>query len=787
MTDTRTARAGRYCAVAAILATSGAIALLVLLAEPQRWPSVGALLGALLWGLGGSVAVALIPAGHSDAARGGYNDAGDGNGNGNDAGSDPDTNLTNELRIGNLMHLGRVPDQYARMASAIAITHGPVALVVPAGRAAPVGLDPAVVVVESDPLDAADAMAEFLESCDAVLVGSARAFPTPGCADAARVLTQGASWVQGSAEPLNRDRFGPMGRESLNTRLRRQATDTGLWCWEPEATLVSASLLQTHPLVQGRPFGTWLRDRVGEGAQGAVVDATLTRLAAPVAAEGYWPGTTARQCAEAADLSDAAWANRSTPRARVVAAGLLLRALLGWSVLLWLGVLVLITDGSPVRHDGGALTTLVLVSAVLRWLAPRLATDTRLTPVADVVAGLYALPGSLAATVSALTRRVRPPRLANSTRPLVWLGLAGTAVAASVLLGADRGDVAARTAAGAAVALLVLTWVLSVRSIVERSWRRVGFRIPLDLPAIVEPTHGSDTSPESRLVDGGPGGFAVVEPAREHSQGDEVTVRVSNADIGEITLHGVVAAARDRGDGRRLIGVELRTAEPGAGAWARTLTEAASLAPERAAAAAVDEQAGRSRRDQRIDRLVMGGVLVVSIAVVVMLALLLIGVRPLVIRSGSMEPTYSPGDIVFVSTEAAGDIRPGQVVTRFDAPEATDSLTHRVRQVTRNGDVVRVETRGDANDTSEVWSVPATRQVAVVVASVPAIGLPLTAVRSSYGWAVVVATGVLGLIAVLFRPRRRSIDPDAASSGSLKRSSERPIRSLMSTSGEHDD
>lgn len=782
MSTTRAARAGRCCAVTAVLATCGAIALVVVLAEPQRWPAVGALLGALLWGLGGSVAVALIPAGHSDVASGG-NSLTDNTTTGSDT---TDNTTTDGLRIGNLMHLGRVPDQYARMASAIAITQGPVALVVPAGRAAPVGLDPSVVVVESDPLDAADSMAEFLESCDAVLVGSARAFPTTGCADVARLLAHGASWVQGAAEPLNRDRFGPIGRESLSARLRKQATNVGLWCWEPEATLVSASLLQAHPLVPGRPFGSWLRDRVAAGAHGAIVEATLTRLAAPVAAEGYWPGTTARQCAEAADLSDAAWASRSTTRARVVAAGLLLRALLGWSVLLWLGVLVLITDGLPVRHDGGALTALVLMSAVLRWLAPRLATGTRLTPVADVVTGLYALPGSLAATVSALTRRVRPPRLANSTRPLVWLGLAGTAVAASVLLGADRGDVAARTAAGAAVALLVLTWVLSVRSIVERSWRRVGFRIPLDLPAIVEPTQGSGTSPESRLVDGGPGGFAVVEPVREHSEGDEVTVRVSNADIGEITLHGVVAAVRDRGDGR-LIGVELRTTEPGAGAWARILTEAAALAPERSAAAPVDEQAGRSRRDHRIDRLVMGGVLVVSSAAVIVLGLVLVGVRPLVIRSGSMEPTYSPGDVVFVATEAAGDIRPGQVVTRFDAPEATDSLTHRVRQVTRNGDVVRVETRGDANDTSEVWSVPATRQVAVVVASVPAIGLPLTAVRSSYGWGVVVAIGVLGLIAALFRPRRHSGEPDAASSGSLKRSSEQPIRSLMSTSGEHDD
>ena len=63
-------------------------------------------------------------------------------------------------------------------------------------------------------------------------------------------------------------------------------------------------------------------------------------------------------------------------------------------------------------------------------------------------------------------------------------------------------------------------------------------------------------------------------------------------------------------------------------------------------------------------------------------------------------------------------------------------------------------TRGDANDNAEVWTEPAAQQVGVVVASVPAIGLPLTAVRTSTGWAVGVGVAVLGVIAVLFRPRR---------------------------------
>lgn len=771
MNISRAARAGRCCAVAASLTTCGAIALTVSLAAPQRWPLVVALVGALLWGLGGVSAVALIPTGRSGAASDRRVDHLDG---------DP----TDDLRIGTLMHLGRVPDQVARMTSAIATTSGPVSLVVPPSRAVPVGLDPAVVVVESDRPDAPDTLAAFHERCDAVLVVSARAFPTTGCGDAARLFAQGASWVQGSAEPLNRDRFGPMGREALDAQLRKRAPAAGLWCWEPDATIVRTSLLQAHPPFPGRPLGSWLRERAAEGANGVTVDTALTRLAAPVAAEGYWPDTTARQCAGAADMSDAARSGPRPVRARAVAAGLLVRSLSGWSVLWWLAALVLLADGSPVRHGGGVLAALVIISVVLRWLAPRLATGTRPAPVADVVAGLYALPGSLAATVSAVTRRVRPPHRAVSTRPLAWLALVATAAAASVVLTAEPGDGAARVAAGVAAVLLVLTWVVTVRSLIERSWRRVGFRIPLDLPAIVGSESGSSSSPEWRVVDGGPGGFALAGPVTGYGQGDEVTVRVPQVDGDVLTLHGTIAGTREHGHGGELMGVELRTVEPGSAAWARTLTEAASRAPAAAAVAPVDEQVEQNRWGHRIDRLAIGLVLVVSIAVVFTLGLVLVGLRPLVIRSGSMEPTYSAGDVVLVASEQAGDIRSGQVVTRFDAPEAADSLTHRVRQVTRTGDAVRVETRGDANDTSEVWSVPATQQVAVVVASVPAIGLPLTAVRSSIGWAAVVGALVLMVIGVLFRPRRRSTGQGPLPDGSLKSTDELPTGSSMTIIGE---
>lgn len=725
MEPPRSAAAGRWCAVVACLTTVAAVALLVSRTTPGRGLLVAVLVLALLWGLGGSIALALIPGRPSHVAE-------------VDAVHDGE-----QLRIGTLMQLGGVPDEVARTTSAIAVESGPVLLVVPQGRRAPAGLDPAVTVaVAGDP----DELTAFLRRCDAVLLASARAVPTAELSAAADQLAGGADWVQGRVEPLNQDRFGPVRHDVLDAALRRAAVDAGLWTWEPDATVVRSSMLLAHPMDDGRPLGAWLRARASHGHRGTVIDAVLTRRAAPVAAAGYWPETTTRQRAAVADLSDATLTGPG--RARLVAAGLLTRALSGWNVLWWLAALVLLADGSPVDSEAAASGALVVLSLVLRWLAPHLATGVRPSPLADVVAGLYAMPGSLSATGSALARRIRPVRRAWSNRPLVWLALLATAAAASVVLTSRPDDGGATLAAAAAAVLLVLLWAFTVRSLVERSWQRVGFRIPLDLPAEVE----SRAAPGPwRLVDGSPGGFALSGPDTDLARGDEVTVRVH-----DLRLHGVVADVRARGAGR-VVGVELRTAEPGAAAWARTLEHALGEAPAVTTDVVVAERADTDRWGRRADRAAICLVVAASLAVVLVLGLVLVGLRPLVIRSGSMVPTFRVGDVVLVATEPAGDVRDGQVVTRFDAPQASDSLTHRVRDVTRTGDVVRVTTRGDANDTSEVWSAPADRPVGVVVASVPWIGLPLTEARSSVGGAVVLGTLVLGVIAVLFRPRRRTL------------------------------
>lgn len=71
------------------------------------------------------------------------------------------------------------------------------------------------------------------------------------------------------------------------------------------------------------------------------------------------------------------------------------------------------------------------------------------------------------------------------------------------------------------------------------------------------------------------------------------------------------------------------------------------------------------------------------------------GLRPLVVRSGSMEPAIATGSMVLVRQIPAAEIRPGQVVAVV-RPDRT-RVTHRVVSVEHRGATAELVLKGDAN------------------------------------------------------------------------------------------
>jgi signal peptidase I len=142
---------------------------------------------------------------------------------------------------------------------------------------------------------------------------------------------------------------------------------------------------------------------------------------------------------------------------------------------------------------------------------------------------------------------------------------------------------------------------------------------------------------------------------------------------------------------------------------------------------------------------------VLGFAIGIALALaapLAVNARPLVVLSGSMEPTLGTGDVTVVRSIAPLDARPGDIVTFRDPDNADRLITHRVRAMHVQGETVVFRTRGDANNVSEHWRVATSGEIGRVLYRVPKLGWALMYARSK-GLFVLLLGGALALLVVL--------------------------------------
>jgi signal peptidase I len=98
------------------------------------------------------------------------------------------------------------------------------------------------------------------------------------------------------------------------------------------------------------------------------------------------------------------------------------------------------------------------------------------------------------------------------------------------------------------------------------------------------------------------------------------------------------------------------------------------------------------------------------------------GYRSFNILTGSMQPNIGVGAVVIDKPIKPGEARPGQVVTFPDPSNHGRLLTHRLLHVSERDGKVYAVTRGDANDTSERWNVPAGEEIGRVAFVAPKVG-----------------------------------------------------------------
>jgi signal peptidase I len=134
----------------------------------------------------------------------------------------------------------------------------------------------------------------------------------------------------------------------------------------------------------------------------------------------------------------------------------------------------------------------------------------------------------------------------------------------------------------------------------------------------------------------------------------------------------------------------------------------ASTPARSATTVALRAHSGRTfaRVTRRILDLALGAGAVVAVAVFVGLGLLprTGWYRVETVLSGSMEPTFAPGDLVVVTPEPASEVRVGQVISYSIPVDDHHVETHRIAKILQRGEHPVIRTKGDANNGLDPWT-----------------------------------------------------------------------------------
>ena len=171
----------------------------------------------------------------------------------------------------------------------------------------------------------------------------------------------------------------------------------------------------------------------------------------------------------------------------------------------------------------------------------------------------------------------------------------------------------------------------------------------------------------------------------------------------------------------------------------------------------------------------------ILVAAVVLLALLLVGARIIglqvfTVLSGSMEPTYHTGALIYVKKVDPYTIEVGQPIT-FMLDENTVA-THRVVGIVPDEEdptVIRFRTKGDANEAEDGGLVHYKNVIGTPIFSIPYLGYIADYIQHPPGMYIAISAGAVLLLLVflpdVFAPDDK--DKDKQKRG-RKKSSRRP-------------
>ena len=165
----------------------------------------------------------------------------------------------------------------------------------------------------------------------------------------------------------------------------------------------------------------------------------------------------------------------------------------------------------------------------------------------------------------------------------------------------------------------------------------------------------------------------------------------------------------------------------------------------------------------------------ILVALVVLLALLLVGARVVglqvfTVLSGSMEPTYHTGSLIYVKKVDPYTITDGQPIT-FMLDENTVA-THRVVGIVPDEEdptVIRFRTKGDANEAEDGSLVHYKNVIGTPIFSIPYLGYVADYIQHPPGMYIAISGGAV-LLLLVFLPDVFASDKDEEKNKKRKKS-----------------
>ena len=164
------------------------------------------------------------------------------------------------------------------------------------------------------------------------------------------------------------------------------------------------------------------------------------------------------------------------------------------------------------------------------------------------------------------------------------------------------------------------------------------------------------------------------------------------------------------------------------------------------------KQVGKGCRGVSILKRIGNVLSTVLVAAMVVLAVALVGVRLVgfevfSVLSGSMEPAYRVGSLIWVQEREASEVEVGDPIT-FVLNEDLDVATHRVIEI--DAENQHFYTKGDANDAPDGSPVHFNNLIGVPVFTVPYLGYFVSWIQSPPGTyiAIIVVVAVVALMVI---------------------------------------